>query len=232
MDDSGLDQRSRRRSLAVFPPLAIGLLMVGQLVMPPGLDQPIRTLGTAQAELMAASQHVGRLYGATLLILLGLAALATAFAAIATLCGTRGATLAIAAAVVAALACVCGIAVNSLVSLNLAGTTRSGSVPSEAALLLVSVNSGPTATGILVGYVGGLASASVLMAVALWRAGIGHWLALLLPVCLVLGSVSPPGLVGVLLSLPIAVVMVLIARKIWEGAESVRPTLPRTVLPA
>ena len=232
MDDSGLDQRIRGRPLAVFPPLAIGLLMVGQLVMPPGLDQPIRTLRAAQAELMTASQHVDRLYGATLLILLGLGALAAAFAAIATLCGTRGTALAIAAALVAALACVCGIAVNSLVSLNLAGATRSGSPPPGADLLLVSVNSGPAATGILVGYVGGLAAAGVLMAMALWRAGIGRWLALLLPVCLVLGSLSPPGLVGVLLSLPIAIVMVLLARKIWKGAESVRPTLPRTVLPA
>jgi MFS family permease len=218
--------------MAVFPPLAIGLLMVGQVVMPPGLDQPIRGVETAQAELMTAGQHVARLYLATLLILLGLGALAAAFAAIATLCGTRGTALGLAAALVAALACVCGIAVNSLVSLNLAGATRSGSTPSEAALLLVSVNTGPTATGILVGYVGGLTAASVLMAVGLWRAGIGHRLALLFPVCLVLGSVSPPGPVGVLLSLPIALVMVLLARKIWQPAESVRPALPRTVLPA
>lgn len=232
MDHSGVDQRSRRRSLAVLPPFAIGLLMVGQLVMPPGLDQPIRTLGTAQAELMTASQHGGRLYAAALLILFGLGALATAFAAIATLCGTRGRTPATVAVLVAALACVCGIAVNSLVSLNLAGATRSGSALPGAALLLVSVNSGPTATAILVGYVGGLTAASVLMAVALWRAGAVRWLALLLPVCLVLGSVSPPGLVGVLLSLPIATVMVLFARKIWQGTESVRPTLPQTVLPA
>ena len=232
MGDSGVSRRSRRRSLAVLPPLAIGLLMVGQLVMPPGLDRPIRALGTAQAELMTASQHVGRLYAATMLILFGLGALAAAFAAIATLCGTRGTTLASVAALVAALACVCGTATNSLVSLNLAGATRSGSAPPGAALLLVSVNGGPTATAILVAYVGGLTAASVLMAVALWRARAARWLALLLPVCLVLGSVSPPGLVGVPLSLPIAIVMVLFARKIWRGTELVRPNLLQTMLPA
>lgn len=232
MDNSAVNRRSRRRSLAVLPPFAIGLLKVGQLVMPPGLDQSIRTLGSAQDELMTASQHVGRLYAATLLILFGLGALATAFAAIATLCGTRGRTLATVAALVTALACMCGIAVNSLVNLNLAGATRSGPAPPGAALLLVSVNSGPTATAILVRYVGGLAAGSVLMAVALWRAGALRWLALLLPVCLVLGSVSPPGLVSVLLSVPIATVMVLFARTIWQGTESVRPSLPQTMLPA
>lgn len=232
MDNSAVNQRSRRRALAFLPPFAIGLLMAGQLVMPPGLDQPIRNLRTAQTELMTAGQHVGRLNAATVLILFGLAAMATAFAAITTLCSTRGRTLATVAALVAALACVCGIAVNSLVGLNLAGVTRSGSTPPAAAPLLVSVNGGPTATAILVGYVGGLTAASVLMAVALWRARAVRWLALLLPVSLVLGSLSPPGLVGVLLSLPIATVMVLFARKIWQGAESARPALPQTMLPA
>jgi MFS family permease len=232
MDDFDVNQRSRRRWLAVLPPFAIGLLMVGSLVMPPGLDQAIRTVDTAHAELLTAGQHVGRLYAATLVILFGLGALAAAFAVIATLCSARGSTLATVAAVVAALACVCGIAVNSLVNLNLAGATRSGSAPPGAALLLVSVNTGPTATAILVAYVGGLAAASVLMAVALWRAGAGRWFAVLLPVCMILAAASPPGLVGFTLSLPVATVMALLARKIWLGTESVAASLPRTMLPA
>jgi hypothetical protein len=158
--------------------------------------------------------------------------LAAAFAAIALLCDRRGSALAAVSSVVAAGACVCGIAVNSLVSLNLAGATRSGAAPPGTDTLLVSVNTGPTPTAILATYIGGLCAASVLMAVALWRARAARWLAVLFPICLVGGSVSPPGPVGVLMSLPIATVMVLLGRKLWKPAEPARPTAHHTVLNA
>jgi hypothetical protein len=202
--------------------------MMAQLVTPSGLDKPIRSLTTARSELLVAGRHTSQLYLATCLILLGLGALAAAFSAIGTLCRRKGRTPAMVAAVVAAVACVCGIAVNSLVSLNLAGVSREGPAPASVAPLLVSENAGPVSTAILVGYVGGLASASVLMAVGLWRAGVGRWIALLFPVSLVLGSLSPPGPIGVLLSIPVAIVMVLLGRRLWQSADassSSRPTV-------
>lgn len=124
-----------------FPPAAVGFLMIGQALTPPGLDQPILGLDTAQAELQVAAFHSGRLYLATCFVLLGLGALAAAFVAIATLCtGRRGSTTAAAAAALAALACLCGIVVNSLVGLNLAGASRTSGSKDAAAQVLLAVN--------------------------------------------------------------------------------------------
>ena len=51
---------ARRRWLAIFPPLAIGLLMIGGGSTPAGLDHPILGTSTALAELPIAAAHPGQ----------------------------------------------------------------------------------------------------------------------------------------------------------------------------
>jgi hypothetical protein len=217
--------------LAFFPPTAVGLLLVGQLLTPQGLDQPIRSTSGAADQLAKAAGAATRLYVASTLIILGVGLLAAAFVAIASLTGhRRGAAVGAVAAALAGVSCLCGLVVNSLVNLNVAGTADAAVPRDAAASVLAAVNTGPVPTAFLVTYVAGLALASVLMAVALWRAGtVERWLAALFPVCLLVGSLAPPGVVGALLSVPFAVVMVLLALRLRRAEV---PGFGLTAVPA
>ncbi len=217
-----------RRWHAIFPVLAVGLLVTAGALMPSGLDQPIRSLDTARSQLAAASAHSGTLYLCTGLIILGLGSLAVSFPAIATLCpDRRSATLATA---IAGLACISGVAVNSLVNLNVAGAVRAPVSRDAAARLLLAVNTTTLPTAYLISYVAGLVAASVLLGIALWRAKtLPGWLAALFPVALILASTAPPGLLGVILSIPFTTVMILLAVKLWRRLNTahIQPP-PRT----
>lgn len=218
---------SRSRWLAIFPPAAIGLLMIGQLLTPTGLDQPIRSLTTARSELAVAASHADRLYVATCFILLGLGVMAVAFGAIATLCRPRGSATAVVAVALAGLASLCGVVTNSLVGLNLAGAAKAGAAlrdPAARVLFIANTTTPPTVA--ILAYVAGLATASVVMAVALWQAATPRWLAVLFPVTMIVGSVSPPGFVGMLVSVPFALVTIALAQRIWRSAGADAPAAP------
>jgi hypothetical protein len=195
--------------------------------MPNGLDQPIRSLAAAKAQLATATSQSGRLYFCAALIILGLGCLAVSFPVIGTLSHSRRSV--IVADVLAGLACVSGVVVNSLVNLNVAGAVRADASPDAAAQVLFTVNTTFLPTAFLTAYIGGLIAASILMAVALWRAvAVPRWLAALFPVGLVLGSVAPPGLVGAALSLPFAAVMILLTVRLWRGDTHYRGSASRT----
>lgn len=222
---------SRRRWLAIFPPLAIALLAVGQALTPPGLDRPITSVDGALKELQIAAAHSGRLYLASLLVILGLGALGVSFAAIATLTRGRGAAIGTVAAVVGGLACFCGVIVNVLIGLDLAGAATADSGREAAAQVLVSTNTAFVSTALLVAYLGGVAIAVVLTGIALWRSGTVHrWVAVVFPVSVVLAAAAPPGPIAVLMHVPVAVVMVLLAVQIWDAGVSV--TRPTSMAPA
>jgi hypothetical protein len=215
---------ARRRWMAAFPIAAAGLLLTAGALMPRGLDQPIRSIGTAQSELAAAASTSGRLSFCTGLIILGLGCLAVSFVAIATLCANGpGETLATVATGIAGLGCLSGVVVNSLVNLAVAGAAESQASAVDSAKVLLTTNTTTLSTIALVLYVAGLVIASVLMGIALWRArAVPRWLSVLFPVGLIAGSVSPQGAVGVLISLPFAVAMVLLARCIRQDGAGLR----------
>ena len=187
--------------------------------MPSGLDQPIRSLSTARSQLTKAIAVPNRVYDASATIIVGIGLLVLAFTAIALLTnGREGAGAAICAVLLAGLAGVCGVVTNSLVNLNLAGLADSRLPTDAASRALYTVNRGAVPTTFLVLYVFGFAVASIVMAVALWRSrSIPRWVAAAFPITLVLGSLAPPGLGGVLLSVPFALVSLYLARAIWTA---------------
>ena len=209
--------------LAVFPVAAVALLLTAQGLTPSGLDQPIRSLAGARSELVMAAGRSGRLYLCTALIILGLGCLAVSFVAIGTLCvNTRGSTLSNVAAVIAGLACLSGVVVNSLVNLNVAGASQAHAGQDVAAQILFTTNTTSVPTGFLIVYIAGLVVASSLMGTALWVAGsVPRWLGGILPIGLIVASVSPTGPFGVLLAVPFAVAMIMLSSRIWSGG---RPT--------
>ena len=221
---------ARRPWWGVLPPLAIAFLLLGGALTPEGLDQPLSSVDRALQELPVAAAHSGRLYLANAVVLLGLGGLAVAFAAIATLAERgRGSSLAVLAAAVAGVACLSGVVVNVLVGLDLAGAADAHTSREAAAQVLASQNTAFVSVAFLVAYVGGLLLAAVLMGVALWLSRrVPRWLAVLFPVGLAVGAVAPPGLVGVLLTVPIAVVMVILGVHIWRAADPAAvPARPR-----
>ena len=211
------------RWAAVFPVATVTLLLTAQALMPSGLDQPIRSLATARSELSAAASQAGRLSLCTTLFSVGLGCLGASFPAIGTLCArTRGAPLATVASWVAALACLSGVVVNSLINLNVAGAVRANASQDAAAQVLLADNTALTPTAALVVYIGGLVLASVLLGAALWRArSIPRWLSALFSPSLILAAASPPGPAGVLLAVPFAVVMIMLAVRVAAGQPAV-----------
>jgi hypothetical protein len=209
------------RWLATVPPVAVGLLIAGGGLTPTGLDQPITSMHTALSELPIAEAHSERLYLASTLIIFGLGALGLSFVAIATLGrGTRGSTPAVWATAVGVIACFCGALANVLVGPDLAGAARANTTQQAAARILVSINTASIAYALLGAYLAGLAVASILIALALWRSQrIPRWLAVAFPISMLAAGAAPPGLRNVLLSIPLAIVMLLLARRIWRGPD-------------
>ena len=65
--------------------------------------------------------------------------------------------------------------------------------------------------------------AGILTGIALWRSrAVARWVAIGFPVAMLIGGAAPPGILNVLLGLPLAVVMVVLADRIWRGATPVR----------
>jgi hypothetical protein len=214
--------RIRQRILALFLPLAAVLYITTEAVNPKGTDRIIQTMADALKLLSIAARHPAQLQVSGSLSVLALGALAVSYAAIATLVTGRGATIATIAALLGGFGAFCGAAVNVLVGVNVAAAATAPVTRAEAAHFLVtSFTSGfeQVFSGI---YFIGIFAAPVLMAVALWRSkSVPRWLAVLFVLGLEVAqqvSSAGPALV-VLLMLPFAIAMVLLAIRTWRVAN-------------
>jgi len=217
---------TRTRILALFPPLAAFLLLVGEALTPKGLDHPI-SMSRAAKELPIAKAHLNQLYVSNLLVIFGLGALGVSFAAFAVLVRERGSTIATVAAVVGGIAGFCGGLANVLVGYDLAATANAHTAPAAAEQILVSANRGWAFDVGFVGYLGGLVVATVLTTVALWRSrAVPRWLPILFVLGVVLGALAPAGIVSIPLQLPITVALIALAIRIWRTTTP--PGLPQT----
>ena len=210
---------ARIRLLALSLPAAAVLLVVGQALLPSGLDHPITKLSTAIRELPIAAAHSERLFVANLLVIFGLGALGLSFAAIATLVRERGATLATIAAVIGGLACFCGVLVNTFIGYDLAAAARAHVARASAEQVLLAANRGWAFDLLLAAYLGGLVAATLAIAVSLWRSrAVPRWLPVLFVIGTALGAAAPAGVVSIPLQLPIAAALVVLALRIWRTA--------------
>jgi hypothetical protein len=210
--------RMRRRILALALPVTAMLLLFGGALTPRGLDRPVMSLTGALRELPIAAAHPGQVYFSNMLVIFGLGTLGISFFAIAVLASDRDSVLATTAAVIGWFGAFCGAVANVLIGFDLAAAATVH-MSSAAAQILVSANTAAAAWVFFIGYFAGLPVAIILTGIALWRSrAIPRWLPVLFVVGLVLGALAPPGIVSVPLSLPFVIVMMLLARRIWDTA--------------
>jgi hypothetical protein len=222
--------RTRQRVLALFLPLAAVLYVSAEALNPKGTDQVLSTMAGALKVLPIAASHPVQLYVSGSLSLLALGALAVSYPAIATLVRGRGSGIATVAVLLGGLGAFCGALVNVLAGVNLAAAATAHLTREAAARFLVtSFNSGfeHVFSGL---YFLGIFAAPVLMGFALWRSrSVPRWLAVLFVIGLeVAQQVSSAGpVLVVLLMLPFAAAMVLLAVRTWQAAA--RPPSPGTL---
>jgi hypothetical protein len=213
--------RMRQRVLALFLPLAAVLYVSAEALDPKGTDRILSTTAVALKVLPIAAAHPAQLYVSGSLSLLALGALAVSYAAIATLVKGRGSVVATVAALLGGLGAFCGALVNVLVGVNVAAAaTAHVSQAAAARFLVTSFNSGfeQVFAGL---YFLGIFAAPVLMGFALWRGrSVPRWLAVLFAIGLeVAQQVSSAGpVLVVVLMLPFAVAMFLLAGSTWQAA--------------
>jgi hypothetical protein len=210
--------RTRRRILALALPVTAVLLLVGGALTPTGLDRPVTSLSGALRELQIAAAHPGQVYFSNMLVIFGLGTLGVSFFAIAVLASDRDRVLATAAGVIGWFGAFCGAVANVLIGFDLAAAAAVH-VSSAAAQILVSANTAAAAWVFFTGYFAGIPVAVILTGLALWRSqAVPRWLPLLFVAGLIAGALAPPGIVSVPLSLPFVIVMMLLARRIWDTA--------------
>ena len=213
--------RTRQRVLALFLPIAAVLYISAEALSPKGTDQVITTTATALKVLPIAAKHPTQLYAAGSLAILALGALAVSYAAIATLARNRGSAVATVAALIGGIGAFCGAIVNVLVYPSLAAVATAHLSQGAAARYLVTAFNSAFGHAFLYAYFIGIFVAPVLMGVALWRSrSVPRWLAVLFVVGLEAGQqAQSKGIVVVLAyTLLFAVVMVLLAVRIWQAA--------------
>ena len=218
MDNAAL---IRHRILALFLPLAAVLYVSCEALNPKGTDIVILTMADALKVLPIAARHPVQLQVSGSLSLLALGALAVSWAAIATLVRGRGAAQATVAALLGGIGAFCGALVNVLVGVSLAAAATAP-ISRQAAghFLVTSFNSG-FAHVFLDVYLAGIYIAPILMGIALWRSrSVPRWLAVLFAFGLELAQQVPSAgpVRVVLLMLPFAAAMVLLAARIWQAA--------------
>lgn len=229
--------RNRQQILAIFLPVSAGLLVIGSVLTPKGLDQIILKKSTALKVLPIAAAHTNRLYFSNVLLLFGLAALGVSFATMATLVRTRGAKLATVAALIGGFGATSGALGNVLAGLNVAATQSAHLPPDVAAQFLVASFTSWVGKLLLVCYLLSLYVGLILMAIALWRSQrVPRWLPVLFAVGLGVAAVSPVGLVAIPLQLPFAVAMVLLGNQVWKMAilpesDAAQPDLTTQPIP-
>ena len=210
----------RQRLFAFSLPVAAILLVVGEAVMPKGLDTQSSSLASTTRQVLIAGRHVDRFDVASLLIIFGLAVAAVSFAAIAVLVRGRGARFATVAVVLAVVALTCGVIANATDNLALAEGAAVHPAASVAGRMWVHIDSSPLANTLGVLYFFGWIVAIVLAAIALWRSRVvPRWLAVVFAVGYVVSNFSSPGVIpGVPESLPFVAVMGYLALLVWRSA--------------
>jgi hypothetical protein len=185
---------------------------------PKGLDRPATGTHTALTQLPIAAAHADRLYLASMLIIFGLGALVIAFVAIATLTeGRPGSAVAVWGAAIGGLACFCGAVVNIRVGIVLAGAVGPTRRPPRPRMSWYRIDTAFVSYALLTAYLAGLAIASVLTAVGLWHSqSVPRSLAVSFPIAMIIAGAASPGLTNLLLSMPLAAVMIMLAREIWR----------------
>jgi hypothetical protein len=142
--------------------------------------------------------------------------------AIATLVRTRGASVATAAGLVGGVAGFCGALCNVLIGYDLAAAATAHTNHAAATEVLVSANRGAPYDVLLGGYLAGVAIATVLTVVALWRSRVvAVWLPGLFVAGVALAAVAPAGPVSLPLQLPFTAAAVALAVRIWHQAPGV-----------
>jgi hypothetical protein len=210
--------RTRRRVLALALPVTAMLLLFGGALTPRGLDRPLMSLTGALRELQIAAAHPGQVYFSNMLVIFGLGTLGISFFAIAVLASDRDRVLATTAAVIGWFGAFCGAVANVLIGFDLVASATVH-VSSAAAQILVSANTAAAAWVFFIGYFAGIPVATILTGIALWRSqAIPRWLPVLFVAGLIIGALAPPGIISVPLSLPFVIVMMLLARRIWDTA--------------
>jgi hypothetical protein len=208
--------RTRRRILALALPVTAVLLLFGGALTPRGLDRPVTSLAGALRELQIATAHSGQVYFSNMLVIFGLGVLGVSFSVIAVLASERDRVLATTAAVIGSLGAFCGAVANVLIGFDLAAAATVH-LPSAAAQILVSANTAAAAWVLFTGYFAGIPVAVILTGIALWRSqAMSRWLPVLFAVAMLAGALAPPGIVSVPLSLPFVIVMMLLARRVWN----------------
>jgi len=218
--------QSRQRVLAAFLPLTAALYIGAEASDPKGVDQVITTTATASKVLPIAAQHTTQLYISGTLSVLALGALAVSFAAIASLIRERASTLATVAAVVGGIGYFCGAIINVFVGLNLAVVAHARLTREAGAHFLVSSFNSGSGQAFLSVYAIAEPVAPVLMGIALWRSRcVSRWIAILFVVGTELAEQVPSAgpVKVILLMAPFAVVMFLLAWRIWRTA-TIMPT--------
>ena len=211
--------RTRRRILALALPVTAVLLLFGGALTPKGLDRPVTSLAGALRELQIAAAHPGQVYFSNVLVIFGLGTLGVSFFAIAVLASDRDRVLATTAAVIGWFGAFCGAVANVLIGFDLAAAAAAVHVSSAAAQIMVSASTAAAAWVFFTGYFAGIPVAVILTGIALWRSpAMPRWLPVLFVVALLAGALAPPGIVSVPLSLPFVIVMMLLARRIWDTA--------------
>ena len=212
------EYRSGPGVLALFPPLAAALLMLGEVLTPAGLDKPTTTVGAVLKALPIGAAHSTQVYVSNLLVIFGLGALGVSFPAIATLAGERRAVVGTAAALLGGFAAFCGALANMLVGFNLAAAATAHTTAAAAAQVLVSADTSVVSNVLLIAYLGGGLVAIILTVVALWRSEMApRWLSILFGLRLVVAAGSRPGITAVAQQLPFAAAMVILAGRIRHG---------------
>lgn len=213
--------RIRQRLLALFLPVAAVLYVGAEALDPKGTDKVVQTTADAMKVLPIAARHSAELYVSGSLSLLALGALAVSYAALTTLVRGRGSVLATVAALLGGLGAFCGALVNVLVGVNVAAAATAHLTPDAAARFLVtSFNSGFDQVFSAI-YFLGIFAAPVLMGIALWLSrSVPRWLAVLFAGGIELAQQIPSAgpVIVVLVMLPFAVAMVLLAARIWQAA--------------
>jgi hypothetical protein len=212
--------RGRTRLLAAFLPVTAALYVSAEALDPRGTDQVVTTTATALRLLPIAAAHSPQLYLSGSLSVLALGGLAVSYAAIATLVTGRGWVIATIGALLGGLGAFAGAVLNVLGGISLAVAASAHTTQAAAALFLVTgFGSWPAQAAGYV-YFASEYAAPVVMGYALWRSrAVPRWLAVLftagLEVAESMGAIGPT---VVLFMLPFAVVMILLAARIWQAA--------------
>src|SRR3954468_1533879 len=211
---------TRRRLLAATVVAAPVLLAVGNATLPKHTFVFTGTTEHAVGALAATAASPGRVRLAGLILIVGYAALAVAFCAVATLVRNRGGVAATAGAAFGIAGGVGGIMVSCWIALSVYAAQQADIAADAKAGYLVSlVKTSGLGNAAGLPFLGGFFLGGLLMGWALFRSrAVPRWLAVLFPICLFPATLAAPqDLLGGLFALPFIVVMALLAREITHA---------------